>query len=89
MLFAIYPEFTSIESLPLATIEDKITFVSTLYEKGLVRTEDELEHSDEEDEEEDDESDSDEENGLVFKRQKVQDESTDDNDDDDDDDDDD
>jgi len=89
MLFAIYPGFTSIDSLPLATIEDKITFVSTLYEKGLVRTEHELEHSDEEDEEDDDESDSDEENGLVLKRQKVQDESTDDNDEDDDDDDDD
>jgi hypothetical protein len=63
MLFAVYPNFTSIDSLPLATIEDKITFVSTLYEKGLVRTEYELEHCDEEGEEED-ESDSDEENGC-------------------------
>jgi hypothetical protein len=57
-----YPEFISIDSLPLATIEDKITFVSTLYEKGLVRTQYELEHSDGEDEE-GDESDSDEEDG--------------------------
>jgi hypothetical protein len=63
MLFTVYPNFTSIDSLPLATIEDKITFVSTLYEKGLVRTEYELEHCDEEGEEED-ESDSDEENGC-------------------------
>jgi hypothetical protein len=63
MLFTTYPEFTSIDSLPLATIEDKITFVSTLYEKGLIRTEYELEHSDGGDEEED-ESDSDEENGC-------------------------
>ncbi|CAF0829461.1 unnamed protein product [Rotaria sordida] len=90
MLFTIYPEYISIDSLPLATIEDKITFVSTLYEKGLVRTEYELEHSDGEDEEEDesdndeeDESDSDEEDGLVLKRQKVRNESTDDDDDDD------
>jgi hypothetical protein len=62
MLFMTYPEFISIDSLPLATIEDKITFVSTLYEKGLVRTQYELEHSDGEDEE-GDESDSDEEDG--------------------------
>ncbi len=38
MLFTTYPQFTSIDSLPLATIEDKITFASTLYEKGLIRT---------------------------------------------------
>jgi hypothetical protein len=63
MLFTIYPEFTSIDSLPLATIEDKITFVSTLYEKGLVRTEYELEHSDGEEE---DDSDSDEEDGCKW-----------------------
>ncbi|CAF2486897.1 unnamed protein product [Rotaria sp. Silwood2] len=87
MLFTIYPEYISIDSLPLATIEDKITFVSTLYEKGLVRTEYELEHSDGEDEE-GDESDSDEEDGLVLKRQKVHNESTDDDDDEDDEDDD-
>jgi hypothetical protein len=62
MLFMTYPEFISIDSLPLATIEDKITFVSTLYEKGLVRTQYELEHSDGEDEE-GDESGSDEEDG--------------------------
>jgi hypothetical protein len=59
MLFTTYPGFISIDSLPLATIEDKITFISTLYEKGLVRTQYELEHSDDED----DESDSDEEDG--------------------------
>jgi lysine-specific demethylase/histidyl-hydroxylase NO66 len=60
MLFAIYPEFTSVDSLPLATIEDKITFVSTLYEKGLIRTEYELEHSDGEDEGLDSDDDDDE-----------------------------
>jgi hypothetical protein len=65
MLFTAYPEFVSIDSLPLGTIEDRITFISTLYEKGLVRTEYELEHSDEEDEEED-ESDSDGEDGRKF-----------------------
>lgn len=54
MLFTTYPAFVSIESLPLATIEDKITFVSTLYEKGLVRTEYELEHSDDDDGDESD-----------------------------------
>ena len=60
MLFTMYPAFTSIDSLPLATIEDRITFASTLYEKGLIRTEYELEHSDaDEDGEDEDESDSD------------------------------
>lgn len=64
MLFTTYPEFVSIDSLPLATIEDRITFVSTLYEKGLVRTEYELEHSDDESgEESDSDSDDDDENG--------------------------
>jgi lysine-specific demethylase/histidyl-hydroxylase NO66 len=62
VLFATYPDFMSIDSLPLATIEDKITFASTLYEKGLIRTQYELQHSDEEGDD-DDESDSDEENG--------------------------
>lgn len=57
MLFTTYPAFISVESLPLATIEDKITFVSTLYEKGLVRTEYELENSDDDDDESDDEED--------------------------------
>jgi hypothetical protein len=66
MLFTIYPAFISIDSLPLATIEDKITFVSTLYEKGLVRTEYELEHSDGEENDDDEESDSDEEDGRKF-----------------------
>lgn len=61
VLFTTYPDFISIDSLPLATIEDKITFASTLYEKGLVRTQYELQRSDEEGD--DDESDSDEENG--------------------------
>lgn len=56
VLFTAYPEYISIDSLPLSTIEDKITFVSTLYEKGLVRTEYELEHSDDEDEEDDSDS---------------------------------
>jgi lysine-specific demethylase/histidyl-hydroxylase NO66 len=65
ILFTIYPQFTSIDSLPLATIEDKITFASTLYEKGLIRTEYELEHSDDDDDDEDDdESDNEEENGC-------------------------
>jgi bifunctional lysine-specific demethylase and histidyl-hydroxylase NO66 len=59
MLFTVYPGFTSIDSLPLTTIEDKITFASTLYEKGLVRTEYELEHSDAEDNDDDDDDDDD------------------------------
>ena len=57
MLFTTYPAFISVESLPLATIEDKITFVSTLYEKGLVRTEYELDNSDDDEDESDDEED--------------------------------
>lgn len=66
VLFATYPGFVSIDSLPLATIEDRITFVSTLYEKGLVRTEYELEHSDNESEgsdSDDDDDDEDDEGG--------------------------
>ncbi|CAF1469355.1 unnamed protein product [Rotaria magnacalcarata] len=92
VLFTSYPEYVSIDSLPLTTIEDKIAFVSTLYEKGLVRTEYELAHSDDEDEEgdesdsddddDDDEEEEEEENGLVSKRQKVRNESTDNDDDD-------
>ncbi|CAF1200252.1 unnamed protein product, partial [Adineta ricciae] len=87
MLSTTYPGFVSIDSLPLATIEDRITFVSTLYEKGLVRTEYELEHSDDEGEDEPDsnEDDDDDETGKVIsKRRKVQRESSDDDDDDDD-----
>ncbi|UJR36973.1 hypothetical protein I4U23_029681 [Adineta vaga] len=84
MLFLSYPEFISIDSLPLATIEDRITFVSTLYEKGLVRTQYELEHSDDEGEEESD-SDNDDEDGVMSKRQRVQHESSDEDDDDEDD----
>lgn len=67
MLFTTYPDFISIDSLPLATIEDKITFASTLYEKSLIRTQYELEHSDNEDDDEsdsDDDSD-DQENGRM------------------------
>ena len=62
MLSTTYPSFVSIDSLPLATIEDRITFVSTLYEKGLIRTEYELEHSDDEGEDVPD-SDEDEDEG--------------------------
>ncbi|CAF1477233.1 unnamed protein product [Adineta steineri] len=82
MLFTTYPQFLSIDSLPLATVEDKIAFISTLYEKGLVRTQFELQNSDEEG----DESDTEDEDGLILKRQKVQNESSDDDDDEDDDD---
>lgn len=67
MLFTTYPDFISIDSLPLATIEDKITFASTLYEKSLIRTQYELEHSDNENDDEsdsDDDSD-DQENGRM------------------------
>ena len=66
MLFTTYPGFLSIDSLPLPTIEDRITFVSTLYEKGLVRTEYELEHSDNEGEEGSDSDDDDENEGKLF-----------------------
>ena len=62
MLFMNYPQYTSIDSLPLAKIEDRITFVSTLYDKGLVRTEYELENFNGEDEKSENESDSSEEN---------------------------
>jgi len=78
MLFSAYPEYTSIESLPLATIEDKITFVATLYEKGLVRTEWELEHSDDEESEDSD----DEEDALPSNRGVKRKKTTDDDDDD-------
>ena len=67
ILFTNYPSFISIDSLPLATIEDRIAFASTLYEKGLIRTEYELEHSDDdEDEDGEDQSDSDDEQGECF-----------------------
>ena len=65
MLFTSYPQFIPIEKLPLPAVEDRITFVSSLYEKGLVRTEIELDHSDDEnEEEEDDEDDDDDDESL-------------------------
>ncbi|CAF1199437.1 unnamed protein product, partial [Adineta ricciae] len=86
MLSTTYPGFVSIDSLPLGTIEDRITFVSTLYEKGLVRTEYELEHSDDEGEDvPDSDEDDDDDEGVISKRRKIQRESSDDDDDDDDD----
>ena len=85
-LFTIYPQFVSIDALPLATIEDRITFASTLYEKGLIRTEYELEHSDGDEDQSD--SDDDDDADVASKRRKAQDESSEDDDDDDDDEDD-
>ena len=63
MLFTAYPNYMSIDTLPLSSMEDKITFASTLYEKGLIRTEYELEHSDgdgDDDDDDDDDEDEDE-----------------------------
>lgn len=56
-LFNTYPAFLSIDSLPLSSVEDRIAFASTLYEKGLIRTEYELENSDGDDDDGDDDDD--------------------------------
>ena len=33
-----YPEYTSVDSLPAATVDEKVEIASTLYDKGLLIT---------------------------------------------------
>uniref|UniRef100_A0A0B7A3G8 Bifunctional lysine-specific demethylase and histidyl-hydroxylase n=1 Tax=Arion vulgaris TaxID=1028688 RepID=A0A0B7A3G8_9EUPU len=44
-LINVYPEYTSIESLPVENVSDQLNLASMLYERGLLITQEPLEHT--------------------------------------------